>query len=523
MDDAITSAQQVVSKVEPSSPEPRWNPKTGFGRFLDRYFHIGERGSSILKELLGGLVIFLAMFYILPLNASMLSTSWANAGTVTIAHGNIRQTAEGAIQILLYGDTWADAMAVYAAVFAATAISAAVTTIAMGLYGKLPIGLASGLGSNSLIAYTVMLNMGYNFAQSLCLVLIDGILFLIISLTPLRAWIIRSIPKSLKFAISSGLGFFICFIGFQNMGIIRNSDATLVALGDMTSPTVLVGLFGVILVLALASLPQKRKAFFWISKFAVIISMIIMGILCGSLGSAGVPGFSPFYHSDYSIANLSNFGLIFGACFHGFDVFANPMAFALVFALLFVDFFDTAGTLVGVETGAGMIDKEGNLLVDDKPAMVCDAGGTVFGAVCGTTTVTSFVESTAGVAAGARTGLAAVTTGLLFGLSLLIFPALSMFSSSAVTGLALIYVGVCMFRNLENIDWHDWVAVASSFVTIIIMTLAYSISDGIAWGFISYTFMTLVTGKFKRSDITVAICSLAFIVIYAVKYLTHLA
>ena len=488
--------------------------------FIDRYFKISERGSSILKELVGGLVIFLAMFYILPLNGNMLSSDWANLAGETQANVKI---VDDVRYILLYGDTWLTVAEVRAAVFSATAISAAVTTIVMGIYGKLPIGLASGLGLNSLIAFNVMLNLGFNFAQSMCLVMIDGILFLVISLTPLRGWIIRNIPKSLKFAISAGIGFFICFIGFQNMGIIGNSDATLVALGDFTNPVVIVGFVGILLVLALSSLPaNKNKVFFWINKFAVIISILIMAIICGSLGQANIKGFAPFYDSTYHISEVGNFGKVFGVAFRGFDVLKNPMAYALIFSLLFLDFFDTTGTFVGVEAGIGIVDENGKVIFNDKPAMIVDAAGTVFGSVCGTTTVTSFVESTTGVAAGAKTGLAAVTTGLLFALSLLIYPLLSAFSCSAVTGLALVYVGICMFKNLEGVEWKDWIAVGSAFITVVVMCVAYSISDGIAFGFMAYTIMSLCAGRFKKSDIAVCSCAIAFLAIYIVKYTTGL-
>ncbi len=508
--------EEAIKAESPSSGKNSWSPKTSFGRFLDKYFHISERGSSIVRELVGGLIIFLAMFYILPLNSNMLAGDWANLLFGAEGAKNVK-TVGDTVYILLYADNWATVDQVRAAVFAATAISAAVTTILMGIYGKLPVGLASGLGINSLIAYTVMLGMGFNFAQSMCIVMLDGILFLIISITPLRAWIVRNIPKSLKFAISAGIGFFIAFIGFQNIGIIVPSTATAVDFGDFTKPSVIMGIIGIAIVLVLSSIPQNKKWSFWVSKFAVIISIVLMGIICASMGQAGVAGMPTFYDSSYHISELGNISKIFGCCFMGFDAFANPMAYAFTFALLFVDFFDTTGTLVGVEAGAGMVDDQGRITVDDRPAMVTDAIGTCFGAVCGTTTVTSFVESTTGVAAGARTGLAAVTTGLLFALSLAIYPALAMFSSSAVTGLALVYVGVCMFKNLEKVEWHDWVAVGSAFFTVLVMTISYSISDGIAWGFISYTIMTLASCRFKKSDITVACCSAAFLVLYIVK------
>ncbi len=493
--------------------EPK-KPKTKFGQWLDAYFSISQRGSTIGRELIGGLIIFLAMFYILPVNSNML-TGWAS-----LSSGSNVIVVDGVLNIVLWEGVYAPVAAVYAGIFAATAISAAITTLIMGFFGKLPVGLASGMGINSLIGYTVMLAMGYNFAQSMCIVFLDGILFLIISLTPIRAWIVRSIPKSLKIAISGGIGLFIAFIGLQDMKIVVADSNTCVALGDFTSPYVIMSIVGLVLVLVLSSLPKNNKVCLWISRLSVIISMVIMGIICASMGTAGVADMPTFYDSSYNISNLGNFSKVFGACFHGFDVLAKPEAYALVFTLLFIDFFDTTGTLVGVEQGAGMVDDNGNITVNDQPAMVTDAVGTVIGSVCGTTTVTSFVESTTGVAAGARTGLAAVTTGLLFALSLAIYPALAMFSKSCVTGLALVYVGVCMFSNLAKLDWKNWVGVSSGFITVLMMIVTYSISDGIAWGFIAYTVMSLASKSFKKSDIPVACVSAAFLVLYIVEYST---
>lgn len=499
---------------------PKKNPFLGF---IDRFFLISERGSSIGRELLGGLVIFLAMFYILPLNSNMLSGDWASLAGETAA--NVR-TIDGVTQILLYGDTWASVAEVNAAVFAATAISAGVTTIFMGIIGKLPVGLASGLGLNSLIAYTVLLGMGFSVAQAMAVVLVDGILFFIVSVTPLRKWLMTKIPKSLKFAISAGIGFFIAFIGFANCGIIVGSSATPVAFGDLTSGPVLMGIVGILLVLVLVSLPKNIKACKWISHFGVIIAILVMAIICGTIGTVdSSSGFSPFYSSDYHIENIGNVSKLFGICFLGFDAFLNPMSYVLAFALLFIDFFDTAGTLVAVEAGADILDENGNPKegFSDRNAMIVDAGGTIFGAICGTTTVTSFVESTSGVAIGARTGLAAVSTGVLFLLSLLMYPLLSAFSTSAVTSLALVYVGICMFKNLEKFEWQDPIALACGFITILVMTIAYSISDGIAAGFMVYTVMRLVSLTFKKDDIPVAVCSVAFLAIYIMKYATGIA
>ncbi|MCI2111826.1 MAG: NCS2 family permease [Bacilli bacterium] len=513
----MAEVQETLS-VNPN--EPQRTPKTAFGKWLDHYFGISKYGSTIIRELVGGLIIFLAMFYILPVNANML-TGWSSITSVTTS--NVKVLADGTRQILLWGDVWAPVAAVYAGVFAATAVSAAVTTLIMGFFGKLPVGLASGMGINSMIAYTVMLGMGYNFAQCMALVFMDGLIFLIISVTPLRSWIVRSIPHSLKIAISAGIGFFIAFIGLQDMKIIVPSSSTAVALGDFKDPYVLLGLAGLILVLALSSLPKNNKATRWISRFSVIISLLVMGVVSASCGVAGVNSaytLPTFYDSSYSISSLGAFGDVWGACFHGFDVLAKPEAYALIFALFFIDFFDTTGTLLGVEEGAGMVNKRGEITVNDQRAMITDAFGTLVGSVCGTTSVTSFVESTTGVAAGARTGLAAVVTGLLFALSLAIYPALGMFSASCVTGLALVYVGVCMFANLSKLEWKDWIAVGSGFITCLFMLVTYSISDGIAWGFISYTVMTLAAKRFHKSDIPVTAVGAAFLVLYIVEFAT---
>ncbi|MCR5490601.1 MAG: NCS2 family permease [Bacilli bacterium] len=516
----------VATNPTPEEPAPS-GPKSKFGQWLDRYFRISASGSSISRELIGGLVTFLAMFYILPLNSNIL-TGFAPSG----------------VSFLLYGDVYIAASDLYAGIFVATAVSAAVTTIAMGIFGKLPVGLASGLGINSMIAGYLITNIQgatgvFNFAQAMCLVLVSGVLFLIISITPLRQIIVRSIPKSLKLAISAGIGFFIAFIGLHNMGIIDFSGTAgipgiqSITLGNLRDPEVILACIGIGLVFGLSALPKDNKITRWISHFAVIISMVVMGLVCAIFAEAGVTsniGFSGFYNSSYAYSNLGQFGNVFGrGLTSGWDVFALPQTYAVLFSLLFIDFFDTTGTLVGVEAGAGMINEDGTSKVNDRGAMIVDAAGTVFGAVCGTTTVTSFVESTSGVAAGARTGLASVFTGSLFGLSILIFPVLSMFSTPAVTGLALVYVGVCMFTNLAKLDWGDWTFVGAGFMTTLFMCVAYSISDGIAVGFITYTVMRLFSGKWKLrskdgepSDLPVAIISVAFIVLAIILYATKI-
>lgn len=485
------------------APQGEWSPKTKFGAFIDRYFHIGERGSSIVRELVGGLITFLAMFYILNVNSGILS-------------GWFPGMPDGA-QVWIYGDVYLPAASAYAGIFIATALSAGITTIAMGLIGKLPVGLASGMGINSMVSIYLSSLWGFSYAQMMCLTFVDGILFFIISVTPLRNMIVRAIPKNIKIAISAGIGFFIAYLGMKTSGIISVSDNGL-AMGNFKNVSTLITLIGVILVLALSALPKQNKACAWISRFSVIIVMLVLGIVEASLGQADLGGVKAKFLLS-SQGNWSNFGTLVGACFHGFDIFTNPQAYALVFTLLFIDFFDTTGTLVGVEVGAGMVDKDGNITVSDRNAMIVDAGGTVLGSIFGTTTVTSFVESTSGVAAGARTGLAALFTGLLFTLSVFAYPVLGIFSGS-VPNIALIYVGICMFMNLKELDWHDWVAIASGFMTIIMMICTASISDGIAFGFISYTICTLAAGRYSKKDIPVTVLAAAFCALYIMEFAT---
>ena len=499
---------EAVSSVEtsPESKDPNggWSPKTGFGRWLDRFFGIGERGSSIIRELIGGLVTFLAMFYILNVNSGILS-GWFGG------------FVDG--QVWVYGDVYLSGADAYAGIFIATALSAGITTIVMGIFGKLPVGLASGMGINSMIATYLAASWGFNYAQMMCLVFMDGILFLIISCTPLRGIIVHAIPKSLKIAISAGIGFFIAYLGLKTSEIIVSSGDG-VDMGHLTNPSTLLTLIGVVAVFALSCLPKHNKVTVWISRFSVIIVMLILGIVEASLGQAGVNGVSAKFVLE-STGSWSAFGTILGSCFHGFDILANPQAYALIFVLLFIDFFDTTGTLVGVEVGAGMVDKDGNITVSDRNAMITDAGGTVLGSIFGTTTVTSFVESTSGVAAGARTGLAAVVTGLLFCLSVFAYPVLGMFSGK-VPNIALIYVGVCMFTNLKELDWHDWVAVVSGFTTIIIMICMASISDGIAFGFLIYAICTACAGRFSKKDIPVTIIAALFMALYITEFATKI-
>lgn len=457
---------------------------------LEKFFKIKERGTSLSKELLGGLTIFLAMVYVLPVNADMLAATGMS----------------------------------FAAVFAATAIAAAVASLVMGLYANYPVGLASGMGVNAFFTYTVCDKLGFVWQEALAAVLISGVLFLVLSITGLRRMVINAIPKNLKLAVGAGIGFFIAFLGLKNAGIVVADGSTFVTLGNLAHPTVLLGLFGILLVFALYALNNK------ISRFAIIISIGITGLVGILLGfipalSDSMPAFS-----SASLGSIGDVGDTFGQAFKAMgSLLSNPLSYAVIFTFLFVDFFDTAGTLVAVGHDAGLLDKNGEL-VDGEKALLADATGTIVGAIVGTSTVTSYIESTTGIKQGARTGLAATVVGLLFIVSLLFFPLFSFVSSiqietgaylSPVTALALVFVGSLMINSLKDIEWKDPIAVSSSFITIIMMVMTTSIAEGIAFGFIFYALMMLVTKRRKEVSLVMYILAVLFVVNFLFKFLLY--
>ncbi len=455
-----------------------------FLKSLNSFFRIDERGSTIGRELLGGLVTFLAMIYILPVNSFML----ANAG--------MSQPA----------------------VFVATALAAGITTILMGLLGKVPVALASGMGINAFFTYTIVLTIGFSYQEALAAVLVSGVLFLLISLTGIRQVIIQAMPKSLKLAIGAGIGFFIAFIGLKNAGIIvADPFGTYVKLGDLSLAPVLLALFGIAIVLILHVNQQK------LARFAIIIAMlatgalgIILGLIFPDLASQ-MPSLT-----TSNLGDLTAFGDLFGQAFIGLgSLFAQPLALPVIITLLFVDFFDTAGTLVSVSQTSGLANAQGEF--QRKEAFMVDAIGTVLGATLGTSTVTSYIESNTGIQSGARTGLASVTTGILFLLALLLYPLfgfvdavfLNNVAYSPVTSLALVYVGVLMMKPLQQIEWEDPVVLVSSFFTILMMVLTFKISEGIAFGTITYALLSLFSPK--RKDVHWIVYALgAFFLIYLV-------
>jgi AGZA family xanthine/uracil permease-like MFS transporter len=463
-----------------------------FGLSLNKFFKIEERGSSISKELLGGLTIFLAMVYILPVNSTILSSTGMSVGGV----------------------------------FAATALAAATASIIMGIYANYPIGLASGMGVNAFFTYTIVGNLGYSWQQALAAVMVSGVLFLTISLTGLRKKVINAIPKNLKIAVGAGIGFFIAFIGLKNGGIIVANPDTFVQLGELNHPTILLSLFGIILVFVLHSLDLS------IGKFAVIISILVTGLGGVLLGlipslSASMPSFA-----NGSLGSVVDVKDTFGQAFLALpSLLSDPLSYAVIFSLLFVDFFDTAGTLVAVGHDAGLITKEGNLIGGDK-ALISDATGTIIGSVFGTSNVTSYIESTTGIKQGARTGLAATTVGVLFIVSLLFYPLFSfvgaipvtlgsgaMIFVSPATSMALVYVGALMASQLKEIDWKDGVVSSTAFIIIIMMILAFSISEGIAFGFIFYVIMMVAAKRRKEVDPVMYVLVGLFIIYYLIKFI----
>lgn len=457
---------------------------------VKKFFKIEERGTSVRQELIGGLVTFLAMAYILALNPGILGDSDALGAAAFPAGG----------------------------VFVATAIAAGVATLLMGLFANYPIALAPGMGINAFIAYTVIApwGNGYTWQEALAAVFISGIIFLVISLTPIRKWIINAVPNGLKKAIGAGIGFFIAFIGLQNAGIIVPDAAVSVSLGDLSDPAVLLAVFGI--VVALSFFVMKGK----ISKFALILSMavtavvgIAMTYIFGLTGNAGLPTFGEFNYSS-----LSEFKETFFGFAEGFKtVFSHTDLWFVLFSLIYLDIFDTAGTLIAVSEPAGLLDEEGNLQDVDK-AMLTDAIGTTVGAMVGTSTVTSFVESSAGIEAGARTGLSSVVVGVLFLVSIVAFPIFNIFIGSfALTSMALVLVGILMFSQIKNIDFSDLPTLGAAFIIIVMMVLTYSIGMGIAFGFIAYVLMMMVQKRFKEVNPVMYVLAVAFIAYFAVEAL----
>ncbi|WP_017755002.1 NCS2 family permease [Calidifontibacillus oryziterrae] len=420
---------------------------------MKRYFQFEELGTNYQREFIAGLTTFLSMAYILFVNPSMLSLADVP-------------------------DLPAEMRMDQGAVFVATAVAAAIGTLIMGVLARYPVALAPGMGLNAFFAYSVVLGMGIPWQTALSGVLVSGCIFIVLTLSGIRETIINSIPAELKYAVGAGIGLFITFIGLINAGIIVNNDATLVGIGELTNGNTLLAIFGLIITVILMVRGVKGGIFY---------GMIITSIVGMIFGLVGVP--------EKIIGAVPSIAPTFGQAFINLgDVFTIQMI-TVILTFLFVDFFDTAGTLVGVANQAGLM--KDNKLPRAGKALFADSSATVIGSILGTSTTTSYVESTAGVAAGGRTGFASVVTAGFFLLALLFSPLLGVVTS-AVTAPALIIVGALMVSSLGEIEWKKFEIAVPAFLTIVAMPLTYSIATGIAIGFIFYPITMIVKGRAKE-------------------------
>ena len=454
---------------------------------LDKIFHLKENHTDVKTEVMAGITTFMTMAYILAVNPNILSASGMDRG----------------------------------AVFTATALSAFIATCLMALLSNYPFVLAPGMGLNAYFTYTVVLGMGYTWQQALAAVFAEGIIFILLSLTNVREAIFNSIPMNLKHAVSVGIGLFIAFIGLQNAKIVVGNDSTLVSIFSFKSSvaegtfssqgiTVLLALIGV-LVTAILLAKNVKGGILW----GILITWIL-GIIC-QLTHLYVPNADLGYYS--LLPDFSN-GISVPSMMPTFMKMDFSIVFSLdfvviMFAFLFVDMFDTLGTLIGVASKADMLDKDGKL-PKIKGALLSDAVGTSVGAVCGTSTVTTFVESASGVAEGGRTGLTSLVAGVLFALSLLLSPIFLAIPSFA-TAPALIVVGYLMLTSVTKIDFNDMTEAIPCFIAIIAMPFMYSISEGISMGIITYVAINLITGKAKEKKISALMYVLA--VLFILKYI----
>ena len=449
---------------------------------MNKLFKISERGSTVKREIVAGITTFMTMAYILAVNPSILGDAGMNPTAVLLA----------------------------------TALASFVATVCMAFTANMPFALSAGMGLNAYFAYTVVLGMGYSWQYALLAVFAEGVIFILLSLTNIREAIFNAIPLALKRGVSVGIGLFIAFIGLQNAKIVVGSS-TLVTITKFTENF---STAGITALLALVGLLLTAALHIWKVKGAVLIGIVAtwaMGIIC-QLTGLYVPnvdtGFYSLIPEKFISVDFSALGETFGQCFNVDFGSIKILDFVVVlFAFLFVDIFDTLGTVIGVATKADMLDEEGRLPAI-KPVLLSDAVGTTAGAVLGTSTITTFVESASGVAAGGRTGLTALVTGLLFLLSTLFAPLFTTIPSFA-TAPALIFVGFLMFTSIAKIDLeNDLTDAIPAYIAIIAMPLCYSISEGISLGIISYVVLKLCTGKAKKVNWLMYVLAVLFILKY---------
>ena len=449
---------------------------------MEKFFKLKNHGTDVRTEILAGLTTFMTMAYILAVNPGILAASGMDSG----------------------------------AVFTATALASAIACVLMGVIANLPFALSAGMGLNAYFSYTVVLGMGYSWQLALTAVFVEGIIFIILSLTNVREAIFNAIPTTLKIGVSVGIGLFICFIGLQNAHIAVDS-ATLVSMYSF-SDAIKNGTFnteGITVLLALIGL--LITAFLVIRKVKgnLLIGIVVtwlLGILC-QLTGLYVPdaeaGFYSLIPSGVVSAPASLAPTLFKLDFKGI---LSVNFLVVMFAFLFVDLFDTLGTLIGCASRANMLDKDGKL-PGIRGALLADSVGTVCGACLGTSTVTTFVESSSGIAEGGRTGLTAITTGVLFLLSLFFSPIFLAIPSFA-TAPALIVVGFLMMQQVTKLNWNDALEAIPAFIAIMAMPFLYSISEGISFGIISYVVLNLCAGKGKKISPLMYVLALVFILKY---------
>jgi len=423
---------------------------------------------SVRVELMAGLTTFLTMSYILAVNPLILGDAGMDKG----------------------------------AVFSATVIAAAIATLVMAFYAKMPFVLASGMGINAFFAYTLVIVMGYSWQQALAAVLIEGVAFIFLTLFKVREAIVNAIPLNLRYSISVGIGLFIAFIGLKNGGLVVSSEATMTALGAWT-PTTLIAAGGILLGAILLALNVKGALFY------TIMIMTVIGI---PFGVTQIPEGFTLLSMPHSLEPIA---------FHiDFSRFLNLDVeyYIVVFTLLFMDLFDTIGTLIGAATGAGMADKQTGRIHNLNKALMADAIGTTVGALCGTSTVTTYVESTTGILEGGRTGLTSFTAAALFLAALFFSPVFLMIPAAATTS-ALFLVGVMMLRSIVHIDFVDFTESMPCFVTMLMMPFTASISEGIVLGMLSFVAAKVCTGRYKELSAVMYILSAFFVLKYVAPLL----
>ena len=436
---------------------------------FEKLFGFDPKVNNVRTEILAGITTFLTMAYILAVNPNIFS----------------------ALPGMPAG-----------AVFTATALAAIVGTLIMAFYAKKPFALAPGMGLNAFFVFTVCMGMGYSWQFALTAVLLEGILFIILTVTKIRSWLLNSIPGTLKKSIGAGIGLFIAFIGMQNAGIIVHNDSTLVGLGEITKGTALLAMVGLLITSGLV-MAKIRGGILWGILITTALGLVIKDPATGE-AITKLGGFVALPHSVEPIF----------CKFEWHNVLSFDML-VVVFTFLFIDMFDTMGTLIGVHQGAGLIPEDGprDNVPDIDKMFLADSIATVCGACLGTSTTTTYVESAAGVGEGGRTGLTAFSTAVCFALALFLSP-LFLSIPSAATAPALIIVGVMMMPSIKRIHWDNYCKAIPAFLTIIMMPLCYSISDGILIGVISYVFTHAVAGKFKEINPTMWVLAILFICKY---------